>query len=349
MIETAAIITKGGVLLWYYTFNILDGVEKQRDTLQKFIEKYIVEENTDFLAKVDYLSVEWTSINNISAAIIVLYDTFDEIKTFVEKLKTEFLASISDDSIASLTDPTDIETKLIDLFQKKNFNQNFFNVLDQCEKVTSVTGNQLIDTELLNPVLEELKDHLIGKNVATDVAIQITDSKGKLNVMIAACDTFRSGAIEQLKTHAENLDIKLFQQGYGKDPAITCKLALKHAQETNMDVVLIDTAGRMQDNEPLMRALVKLITINNPDLILFIGEALFGNDSVDQLKKFHKCLINYAPYSKEPRSIDGLIITKMDTVDEKIGTALTMAYVSGKPIVFIGTGQKYPDLQPLHV
>jgi len=105
----------------------------------------------------------------------------------------------------------------------------------------------------------------------------------KLRVMLAACDTFRSGAVEQLKTHAARLDVPVFEKGYNKDAAAIAMDAVKHASQEGYDVVLVDTAGRMQDNEPLMRSLSKLVNLNQPDLVLFVGEALVGNDSIDQV------------------------------------------------------------------
>ncbi|KAL8453791.1 hypothetical protein Emed_000732 [Eimeria media] len=172
--------------------------------------------------------------------------------------------------------------------------------------------------------------------------------KGGLNVLIAACDTFRAGAVEQLQTHARCLDIPLFERGYGKDAAAICREALSHAHATGADVVLIDTAGRMQDNEPLMRALGKLVQLNNPDLILFVGEALVGNDAVDQLKKFNQALAA-SSHGPNPRLIDGILLTKFDTVGDKVGAALSMAYITGQPVVFVGTGQKYQNLKKLSV
>uniref|UniRef100_A0A0R0L4Y4 SRP54-type proteins GTP-binding domain-containing protein n=1 Tax=Glycine max TaxID=3847 RepID=A0A0R0L4Y4_SOYBN len=109
-----------------------------------------------------------------------------------------------------------------------------------------------------------------------------------ISVMMAACDTFRSGAVEQLRTHARRLQIPIFEKGYEKDPAIVAKEAIQEASRNGSDVVLVDTAGCMQDNEPLMRALSKLVYLNNPNLILFVGEALVGNDAVDQLAKFNQ-------------------------------------------------------------
>lgn len=165
--------------------------------------------------------------------------------------------------------------------------------------------------------------------------------QNKMRVLIAACDTFRAGAVEQLRVHVRNLglleqqtsgdggilgsrSIELFERGYGKDAAGIAKEAIAYAKENKFDVVLIDTAGRMQDNEPLMRALAKLVSVNNPDKIVFVGEALVGNEAVDQLSKFDKALKDFTSAgvgvgrekSKtiKPRGIDGMILTKFDTI-----------------------------------
>ncbi|KAG8380903.1 hypothetical protein BUALT_Bualt06G0065100 [Buddleja alternifolia] len=169
-----------------------------------------------------------------------------------------------------------------------------------------------------------------------------------VSVMMAACDTFRSGAVEQLRTHARRLQIPIFEKGYEKDPAIVAKEAIQEASRSGSDVVLVDTAGRMQDNEPLMRALSKLIYVNNPDLVLFVGEALVGNDAVDQLSKFNQKLGDLSP-SPNPRLIDGILLTKFDTIDDKVGAALSMVYISGAPVMFVGCGQSYTDLKKLNV
>jgi len=173
-------------------------------------------------------------------------------------------------------------------------------------------------------------------------------------VLIAAADTFRAGAVEQLRTHCHHLNalhaekVELFEQGYGKDPSAIAGSAIKSANEKNYDVVLVDTAGRMQDNEPLMRALSKLIHSNKPDLVLFVGEALVGNEAVDQLVKFKQALSDHTPPNSEPRLIDGIILTKFDTIDDKVGAAVSMTYITGQPIVFVGTGQTYKDLKSLN-
>jgi len=187
----------------------------------------------------------------------------------------------------------------------------------------------------------------VGKSTNLAKVAYYLKHKGGLNVLICACDTFRAGAVEQLKTHSRCLDVPLFERGYGRDPADIAKSAIAHARQTNMDVVLVDTAGRMQDNEPLMRALAKLVAINSPDLVLFVGEALVGNDAIDQVSKFNRSLIDMSHDPRNPRGIDGMLLTKYDTVDDKVGAALSMVYVTGQPIVFVGTGQKYTHLRKM--
>ena len=105
----------------------------------------------------------------------------------------------------------------------------------------------------------------------------------------------------------------------------------------------------MQDNEPLMKALAKLVHLNNPDVVLFVGEALVGNEAVDQLSKFNQSLIDYCQQGSSPKEIDGIILSKFDTVDKKVGASISMVYTTGKPIVFVGVGQKYPNIKKLNV
>jgi len=167
-----------------------------------------------------------------------------------------------------------------------------------------------------------------------------------ITCMVAACDTFRSGAVEQLAIHSDTLGLPLFQRGYNKDASGVCQGALALARRNGVDCVLVDTAGRMQDNEPLMRSLGKLCDVNGVDVVLFVGEALVGNEAVDQCFKFNRAL---QLYSAATRQIDGILLTKFDTIDDKVGAAVSMAYTMKKPIVFVGTGQKYCDLKTLGV
>nr|CAD7258326.1 unnamed protein product [Timema shepardi] len=298
-----------------------------------------------------------------------------------------------------------------------------------------LVGSKNLTQEDMLPVLERLKEHLITKNVASDIAHKLCESvaaklEGKvlgtfdsvastvkttltdalvqilsprrrvdilrdamearkqsrpyvmsfcgvngvgkstnlakicfwliennLRVLIAACDTFRAGAVEQLRTHTRHLNalhplerhggqqmVQLYEKGYGMCIAME---AINFAKDQRIDVVLIDTAGRMQDNEPLMRALAKLIKVNQPDLVLFVGEALVGNEAVDQLVKFNQAMADYSS-SVNPHLIDGIVLTKFDTIDDKVGAAISMTYITGQPIVFVGTGQTYTDLKSLN-
>lgn len=187
----------------------------------------------------------------------------------------------------------------------------------------------------------------VGKSTNLAKVAYYLKHKGGLNVLICACDTFRAGAVEQLKTHSRCLDVPLFERGYGKDPAEIAKNAIAFARTNGHDVVLVDTAGRMQDNEPLMRALANLVAVNSPDLVLFVGEALVGNDAIDQVTKFNRSLVDMSADPRNPRGIDGMVLTKYDTVDDKVGAALSMVYVTGQPVVFVGTGQKYTHLRKM--
>jgi fused signal recognition particle receptor len=158
-----------------------------------------------------------------------------------------------------------------------------------------------------------------------------------LTVVIAAGDTFRAGAIEQLLVHGERLGIKVVRQQEGSDPAAVAFDAVAHARARHLDVVLVDTAGRQHTNENLVEEAKKIRRVVQPHLTLFVGDALSGNDTLEQAKQFQKAL-----------GIDGLILTKLDA-DAKGGAALSATYVTKKPLVFVGVGQGYEDLRPFDV
>ena len=152
------------------------------------------------------------------------------------------------------------------------------------------------------------------------------------SVVLAAGDTFRAGAIEQLDLHAKRLNLKIIKHKSGADPAAVAYDALEHARARSKDVILLDTAGRMQTNVNLMDEMKKIKRVAKPDLILYVGDSLAGNDSVIQAEKFDEAV-----------GLDGVILTKIDA-DAKGGAALSIAYTVNKPILFIGTGQDYGDL-----
>ncbi len=154
-----------------------------------------------------------------------------------------------------------------------------------------------------------------------------------LSVALAAADTFRAAAIDQLSLHGENLGLKVIKHDYGSDPAAVAFDAIKHAESTKKDVVLIDTAGRIHSNTNLMEELSKIIRVAKPDLKIFVGESITGNDCTEQAKKFNDAV-----------EIDGIILSKAD-VDDKGGAAISVSYITKKPIIYLGVGQEYSDLE----
>ena len=172
-----------------------------------------------------------------------------------------------------------------------------------------------------------------GKTTTIAKLVQHLRKNGYSSV-IAASDTFRAGAIEQLEVHAGRLGVKLIKHQSGGDPAAVAYDAVEHARARNKDVVLIDTAGRMQTNKNLMDEMKKIKRVAKPDMIIFVGDSLAGNDAVEQASKFNEAV-----------GIDGAVLSKIDS-DARGGAALSIAYAVGKPILFVGTGQEYDDIEP---
>ena len=150
--------------------------------------------------------------------------------------------------------------------------------------------------------------------------------------VIAASDTFRAGAIEQVTYHADNVGVKIIKHKKGSDPAAVAYDAVEHAKAQGKELVLIDTAGRMQTNVNLMDEMKKIKRVANPDLVIFVGDALTGNDATEQASKFNEAI-----------DIDGVILTKADA-DSKGGASLSIGYVIQRPIMFLGVGQGYDDI-----
>lgn len=176
--------------------------------------------------------------------------------------------------------------------------------------------------------------------------------QNKFRVLIAACDTFRSGAVEQLKVHVHRLqeltqrlgsgEVQIFDEGYGKDAAVIAQRAIEYGQRNKFDIVLIDTAGRRHNDERLMSSLEKFGKLANPDKIVMVGEALVGTDSVQQARNFNS---SFGPN----RNLDFFLISKCDTVGDMIGSMVNMTYSTGIPVLFVGIGQTYTDLRTLSV
>ncbi len=155
----------------------------------------------------------------------------------------------------------------------------------------------------------------------------------KKTCVLAAADTFRAAAISQLEEHGNRLGVKVIKHDYGSDSAAVAFDAIKHAEAKHIDVVLIDTAGRLHSNKDLIREMEKIIRVSKPDLTIFVGESITGNDCIEQARSFNEAV-----------GIGGIILTKVD-VDDKGGTALSISYVTKVPILFLGTGQSMNDLK----
>ncbi|MHB1908071.1 MAG: signal recognition particle-docking protein FtsY [Nitrososphaerales archaeon] len=176
----------------------------------------------------------------------------------------------------------------------------------------------------------------VGKTSTVAKIAYLLKSKGR-SVVVACGDTHRAGAIEQLTEHANRLKIKAIAQSYGSDPAAVAKDALLYAEAHRIEVVLIDTAGRMQTSTNLMEEMSKIVRVVKPDLKFFVGDSLSGNDTVSQAREFEKFT-----------DFDGAILTKADA-DAKGGGALSIAFTTERPIIYLSTGQDYPDLVPFDI
>jgi fused signal recognition particle receptor len=174
-----------------------------------------------------------------------------------------------------------------------------------------------------------------GTGKTTSIAkISYLLKKQNIPCVLAAADTFRAASIEQLKTHASRLSVPIISSSYGADPASVAFDAVAYAKKHACKAVLIDTAGRMYTKENLLKEMEKIVRISKPDLKLFVGESITGNDVIEQARTFNDSV-----------GIDGIILTKAD-IDEKAGTILSVSHVTKKPIYFLGSGQNYEDLIP---
>src|ERR687887_2539739 len=158
--------------------------------------------------------------------------------------------------------------------------------------------------------------------------------KNGISVVLAAGDTHRAGAIEQITQHAEKLSLKVISQRYGADPSAVGRDAVDYSRKHHIDAVLIDTAGRMQTAKNLMDEISKIVRVVKPDMKLFVGDSLAGNDTINQSREFFQ-------YT----NFDGAILTKADA-DAKGGAAISIVHITSKPIIYLGVGQAYDDIMP---
>jgi len=194
-------------------------------------------------------------------------------------------------------------------------------------------------------LIEQIKNHegiftivffgINGTGKTTSIAkIAHLLKEKNITCVLAAGDTFRAASIEQLKAHADKLEVPVISSSYNADPASVAFEAKKYAAAHKIKVILIDTAGRMYTKANLLKEMEKIMRVAQPNLKIFVGESITGNDAIDQAKTFNESI-----------GIDGIILSKAD-IDEKAGTILSVSHITKKPIYFLGTGQDYPDLLP---
>jgi len=240
-----------------------------------------------------------------------------------EKIVNELKKKLTGEKIGLTSNKKDfvkiaVEETLTEILEYKKY--NIFKEIDKKKKAGEIFSIAFVGFN--------------GTGKTTTIAKfgKLLNDKG-YKVVIAASDTFRAGSIEQLCLHAENIGIKVIKHNYGADPAAVAFDAINHAKARGIDVVLIDTAGRSEMNRNLMDEMKKLVRVSNPDMKIFVGDSLAGNAVAEQATKFSEI------------GLDGSILTKVDA-DSRGGAALSISYITGKPILFIGTGQGYDDLEP---
>jgi fused signal recognition particle receptor len=280
-----------------------------------------------------------------------------EAKSFLSKLKKKIVTSkISEDKFDDLFWELELvlleNNVAIEVIEKikEDLKQELINKEINRSKISNIiedTLKQSIDEILSFEIPDILKADkkpqvicFIGINGSgkTTTIAKVANKilKNKKSCVIAAADTFRAAAIEQIKEWGDKLNVKVIAHENGSDPAAVAYDAIEYAKAHKIDFVLIDTAGRLHSSANLMRELEKIIRVAKPDLKIFIGESITGNDCVEQADKFNKQV-----------TIDGIILSKAD-IDEKGGTALSIAYITKSPILYLGIGQELDDLEPFN-
>ena len=253
-----------------------------------------------------------------------------EINLLESDVATEVIDSIKD-SLKEKLIGTKVEKKVIGDFIKKS-------LVQYIDETFSSAGNiDLISN--IRSKKESGEPYIIvfvginGTGKTTTLAkIANLLKNSKFSLVIAAADTYRAGAIEQIREHANRLNLKIIAQNYGSDPAAVAKDAVLYAKSHKIDCVLVDTAGRMQTSANLMEQIEKITKVVQPDLKIFVGDSLAGNDTVNQAREFHNRI-----------KLDGSILTKSDA-DARGGAALSIVRVTATPLIYVGVGQEYDDI-----
>lgn len=282
-------------------------LEKLKNTFSSFVKKTLTEKKLD------------DAINDLKLLLLsndVAIDTADEIcNKIIDSFKGEQIGRL-----------TSTQKMLFDILK---------------DTITEIlTPEEEIDllAEIKKKKSEPYVIVFLGVNgtgkTTTMAKIAYILKRNGFSIVAAAADTFRAAAIEQLSYHMDSVGIRVIKHEYKSDPASVAYDAIEHAKAKNIDVVLVDTAGRQVTDKNLMIEIQKICRVAQPDCKVFVGDSLAGNDALFQAKEFNKNV-----------GIDANILTKLDA-DAKGGAALSISFETKRPIIYIGTGQKYQDLKP---
>jgi len=314
-------------------------------------KKAVVEEKKEERIDIDKKKEEETALEEKEKSLIEpkkkgFFTAFKE-KFTTRKISSEEFNMLFDDLEMILLE-NNVALEVVDQLRKelaekivdKDFKKS------EIEEEIRKTLREVLEKMLLEPfdIMERIKEKkgypfvilffgINGSGKTTTIAkiASLLKRKG-ISCVIAAADTFRAASIEQLSMHGDTLDVKVIKHDYGSDPSAVAFDAIKYAKQHGVQAVLIDTAGRMHTKQNLMSEMQKITRVTKPDLKIFIGESITGNDAVEQARSFNEAI-----------GIDGIILSKAD-VDEKGGTAISVGYVTGKPVLYLGVGQEYGDL-----
>jgi fused signal recognition particle receptor len=254
-----------------------------------------------------------------------------EIALLESDVATEVIDALKDDLKKQLIGSTVNKDKIAETV-KQELRKSISTMFDNAGKV-DIISNIKTKKEKGEPYIISFMG-INGTGKTTTIAkVANLLRENKYSVVIAAADTYRAGAIEQISEHGKRLNVKVIAQNYGSDPAAVARDAVLYAKSHKIDCILIDTAGRMQTSKNLMDQISKINKVVNPDLKLFVGDSLAGNDTVSQAREFH----NYTKF-------DGAILTKSDA-DARGGAAISIVKVTSSPILYLGVGQEYNDLK----
>ena len=333
-------------------------LKEKLKTWTKNVSEEIEEKSQEKIVKEEKITEESEKKENLNKSIKLKEKTQkkEESKKIFKTISSKISKTkISEENFQKYTE--DLEMLLLEnnvalevvekiIFElKEKLLEKDFNKKELQKEITN-SLKEIIEKILIEPFdilkkIKEKKDTYIilfcginGTGKTTTIAkIANLLKENNISCVFAAADTFRAASIEQIKKHAEKLEIKTIAHDYGADPAAVGFDAIKYANKNKIDCVLIDTAGRMHTDKNLIKQIEKISRVCNPDTKIFVGESITGNDIIEQVKSFQEAI-----------NIDGIILTKAD-IDEKGGTALSVGYTTKKPILFLGTGQEYNKIE----